>query len=73
MAKLPVDDTQKFQRWLLREFDSQNETVMFAPGEGFYATPQFGKNEARIAYVLEQSSLERAMDILAEGIQAYRA
>lgn len=73
MARLPVDDTQKFQRWLLREFDSRKETVIFAPGEGFYATPGMGRNEVRIAYVLEPSLLERAIDILAEGIQDYNA
>ena len=50
MAKLPVDDTSKFQAWLLEEFDDNGETVMFAPGEGFYATPGKGRDEVRFAY-----------------------
>ena len=71
MAKLPVDDTDKFQRWLLEEFEHHGDTVMFAPGEGFYSTPGKGKDEVRLAYVLKQSDLERAMDLLALGIKAY--
>lgn len=73
MAALPVDDADKFQKWLLEEFDDKGDTVMFAPGEPFYGTPGKGKNEVRIAYVLEQEKLERAMDLLALGIQAYNA
>ena len=72
MAKLPVDDTETFQQWLLEEFDDQGDTVMFAPGSGFYATPNAGKNEIRIAYVLKQEALERAMDLLALGIRQYQ-
>lgn len=71
MAALPVDDADKFQMWLLEEFDDNGDTVMFAPGEPFYATPGKGKNEIRIAYVLEQKKLERAMDLLALGIKKY--
>lgn len=71
MAALPVDDTETFQRWLLEEFEDHGDTVMFAPGENFYATPGKGKNEIRIAYVLNQKNLERAMDLLALGIEAY--
>ena len=71
MAKLPVDDTDRFQTWLLEEFDDHGDTVMFAPGEGFYGTPGKGKNEVRIAYVLKQEDLKRAMEVLALGIQAY--
>ena len=73
MAALPVDDADKFQQWLLEEFEDNGDTVMFAPGEPFYATPGRGKNEIRIAYVLKQADLERAMDLLALGIQAYNA
>lgn len=73
MAALPVDDAEKFQLWLLEEFDDHGDTVMFAPGGGFYATPGKGKNEIRIAYVLKQADLERAMDLLALGIKAYNA
>ena len=73
MAALPVDDADKFQRWLLEEFEDNGDTVMFAPGAPFYATPGKGMNEVRIAYVLEQEKLERAMDLLALGIKAYNA
>lgn len=71
MAALPVDDADKFQMWLLEEFEDNGETVMFAPGAGFYGTPGKGKNEIRIAYVLKQADLERAMDLLALGIERY--
>ena len=71
MAALPVDDADKFQMFLLEEFDDHGDTVMFAPGEPFYATPGKGKNEIRIAYVLKQEALERAMDLLRLGIEAY--
>ncbi len=72
MASLPVDDADKFQRWLLEEFDDNGDTVMFAPGAPFYETPGKGINEVRIAYVLEKEKLERAMDILAKGITQYQ-
>ena len=72
MARLPVDNSDKFQKWLLNEFDDAGETVMFAPGAPFYETPGSGKNEVRIAYVLEKEKLERAMVILGKGIARYR-
>ncbi len=72
MASLPVDDSDKFQRWLLEEFDDNGDTVMFAPGAPFYETPGKGINEVRIAYVLQQDKLERAMEILAKGIAKYQ-
>ena len=71
MAALPVDNADTFQKWLLTDFDDNGDTVMFAPGEGFYATPGKGLNEIRIAYVLKQDRLERAMDLLALGIKKY--
>lgn len=71
MAALPVDNAEKFQIWLLEHFEDHGDTVMFAPGGGFYATPGKGLNEIRIAYVLKQEALERAMDLLALGIKAY--
>ena len=71
MAALPVDNADTFQQWLLTDFDDNGDTVMFAPGEGFYATPGKGRNEIRIAYVLKQADLERAMDLLAMGIRKY--
>ena len=72
MASLPVDNADKFQRWLLEEFTDKGDTVMFAPGAPFYETPGKGINEVRIAYVLKQQNLERAMDVLAAGIAAYQ-
>lgn len=71
MAALPVDDADAFQLWLLNEFEDQGETVMFSPGRSFYATPGKGINEIRIAYVLKEEDLARAMDLLAKGIAAY--
>jgi aspartate aminotransferase len=72
MAQLPVDDADKFQRWLLTAFSDNGETVMFAPGAPFYETPGSGINEVRIAYVLEQKELQRAMELLGKGIAQYR-
>ena len=72
MAALPVDDTCKFQNWLLSEFDDEGETVMFAPGAPFYETPGKGIDEVRIAYILEEEKLGRAMELLAKGIERYR-
>ena len=72
MAKLPVDDTDKFQRWLLEEFDDNGETVTFAPGASFYETAGSGTQEVRIAYVLEERKLARAMEILKHAIAVYQ-
>ena len=71
MAKLPVDDAEKFQMFLLNEFDVDGETVMFAPGSGFYATEGAGKSEIRIAYVRCAEELERAMELLRIAIERY--
>ena len=71
MAALPVDDADKFQQWLLEEFSDNGETVMMAPGGSMYATPGKGKNEVRMAYVLESDKLERAMEILKKAIEVY--
>ena len=71
MAALPVDDADAFQEFLLRDFSDQGETVMFAPGASFYATPGKGKNEIRIAYILNCADLERAIALLGRGIAAY--
>jgi len=73
MAALPVDDADKFQQWLLEEFSDNGETVMMAPGGSMYATPGKGKNEVRMAYVIESDKLERAMDILKKAIEVYNA
>ena len=73
MASLPVDDAEKLQYFLLQEFEDHGETVMFAPGEGFYATPGKGRNEIRIAYVTNPEDLTRAVELLGLGIEAYNA
>ena len=71
MAALPVDDSEKFQRWLLNEFDDHGDTLMFAFGAPFYGTPGKGVNEVRMAYVLKEADLERSMEILAAAIEKY--
>ncbi len=71
MVSLPVDDAEKFAIWTLENFDIDGETVMFAPGNGFYNTPGVGENEARLAYVLKSEDLERAIYILGEALKAY--
>ena len=71
MAALPIDDAEEFQKWLMTDFEDNGDTVMFAPARSFYQTPGKGINEIRIAYVLKQQDLERAMDLLALGIEAY--
>jgi len=73
MAKLPVDDAEDFVRWMLTDFQLEGETTMMAPGNGFYATPGAGRSEVRIAYVLEEPKLRRAMAIVAAGLRAYQA
>ena len=72
MAKLPIDDSDKFAKWMLEEFSLDNETVMVAPGGGFYATKGMGRQEVRIAYVLEQDKLKKAGEILLKGLEEYR-
>lgn len=71
IAKLPIEDAEHFARWLLTDFALENETVMLAPAAEFYATPGKGRDEVRIAYVLNTDALKRAMRILREGLQAY--
>lgn len=70
-AKLPVEDAEHFVRWLLTDFSLENETVMLAPAAEFYATPGKGRDEVRIAYVLNIDALKRAMRILREGLASY--
>jgi len=71
VARFPVDDADKFCQWLLEEFSFENQTVMMAPASGFYATKGLGKNEARIAYVLEKSALKNAVKCLEEALKVY--
>ena len=71
VAQLPVDDAETFCRWMLEEFSHEGATVMMAPAAGFYAERSLGKRQVRLAYVLKQSDLERAMDVLERGLAAY--
>lgn len=71
MAKLPVDDADKFAMWMLQEFDYQKQTVMLAPGSGFYFNTDLGRQEVRIAYVLNLDDLKKAMVCLRYGLEAY--
>lgn len=71
MCALPVDDADKFQMWLLNEFDDHGETVLFACGEPFYATPGRGVNEVRLAYTINAPDIARAIDILKIAIEKY--
>jgi aspartate aminotransferase len=71
VVRLPVDDADKFARWLLEEFEYKNQTVMVAPASGFYSTPGSGKDEVRIAYVLKIEDLKNAMETLAEALKVY--
>ncbi|WP_295157052.1 pyridoxal phosphate-dependent aminotransferase [uncultured Brachyspira sp.] len=72
LAKLPVKDAEDFAIWLLKDFNIDNETVMFAPAEGFYTTNGFGKDEVRMCYVLDSKDLKKAMRILKEGLIKYK-
>lgn len=71
MAKLPVDDSDKFCQWLLEEFSYKNQTVMLAPATGFYGTAGLGKNEVRLAYVLNLDAINAAMDCLEKALEQY--
>lgn len=71
IAKLPVVDAEEFVIWLLKDFDVDNETVMLAPAEGFYATAGLGKDEVRIAYILNENDLRKAMNILKIAVEKY--
>ena len=71
VAKLPVDDCEKFCAWCLSDFNYEGETIMMAPATGFYTTPGAGKNEVRIAYVLKKEDLVRALFILRKALEAY--
>ena len=71
MVRLPVDDAEKFCKWCLTDFDYEGETIMMAPGSGFYATPGMGWDEVRIAYALNIEDLKRAVLILEKALEAY--
>jgi len=71
MAKLPIDDSDKFCQWLLETFSYEGQTVMLAPATGFYGTPGLGKQEVRLAYVLNTDAINAAMDCLEKALEAY--
>lgn len=71
VVKLPIDDSDRFAKWILEDFEYNNQTVMVAPATGFYATKGLGKNEVRIAYVLKKEDLAMAMETLAEALKVY--
>jgi aspartate aminotransferase len=71
MAKLPIDDADKFCQWLLEDFTFENQTVMLAPATGFYGTPGLGKQEVRLAYVLNLEDINKAMDCLEAALKVY--
>lgn len=71
IVRLPVDDADEFATWLLKEFEMDGETVMLAPANGFYATPGKGRDEVRIAFVLNVHDMHRSMEILREALKVY--
>lgn len=72
MARLPIDDSDKFCQWLLESFSHENQTVMLAPASGFYGTKGLGSNEVRLAYVLNVDDLNKAMDCLEKALEVYK-
>ena len=71
MAQLPVDDAENFCQWVLESFSYNDQTLMMAPGSGFYSTPGLGKQEVRFAYVLNANDINSAMDCLEKALEAY--
>lgn len=71
VASLPVDDSDKFCTWLLKDFNYKGATIMMAPASGFYTTPDLGRNQVRIAYVLKKEDLAASLEILEEALKVY--
>jgi aspartate aminotransferase len=71
VAKLPVEDAEDFCAWCLSDFEYEGETVMMAPANGFYSTPDMGRDEVRIAYVLNKQDLQRSLIILEKALEKY--
>ena len=71
IARLPIDNSDRFCRWLLEDFQYNNQTVMLAPATGFYSTPGMGTDEVRIGYVLNTDDLKKAMKCLEEALKVY--
>lgn len=73
VARLPVDDADKFCTWCLSDFQYEGQTIMMAPASGFYTRPDLGKDQVRIAYVLKKEDLARALEVLARALEAYNS
>jgi aspartate aminotransferase len=73
IARLPVDDADKFCAWCLSDFEYEGQTIFMAPASGFYTKPDLGKNEVRIAYVLEKEELQKAMIVLEKALEEYNS
>ena len=71
VARLPVDDADEFCAWCLRDFSYEGQTIIMAPGSGIYTSPDYGKNEVRLAYVLKKEDLAHALVILEKALEAY--
>ena len=71
VARLPIDDADKFCAWCLEEFDYEGQTIFMAPDSGFYTTPGLGKNEVRLAYVLKKEDLAKALVVLEKALETY--
>ena len=73
IAQLPIDDADKFCAWMLSDFSYEGQTVMMAPATGFYSDYANGRNQVRLAYVLEKGELEKALVVLAKGLEKYNS
>ena len=73
MVQLPVDDAEKFCMWCLTDFQYEGQTVMMAPGSGFYTDPEEGRNQVSMAYVLKKEDLAKALVVLAKALEAYNS
>ena len=71
IVKLPVENAEDFSKFLLTDFEDQGQTVMFAPAAGFYSSPELGKDQVRLAFVLQSNKLKRAAEILEKALTAY--
>ena len=71
VARLPIDDSDKFCEWCLTDFSYEGETIMMAPASGFYSNEGYGKNEVRIAYAIDKADLKRAIFILGKALELY--
>jgi aspartate aminotransferase len=73
IVRLPIKDAEHFVQWMLTDFRIDKETVMVAPAAGFYSSPEKGKDEVRIAYVLKEQDLRRALEVFKAGLKKYQA